>query len=196
MQQIIDMPVPLAIANRQRYFLCAGQTRLNLGLDNIRKIIGERDESETLWLQVMNKNFISPNLLNNRVIKEVCLTPRDSVILGLNSPIIVKRPAVVLLTLVYYPELEEESFNLKNYLQDGLYMHNNMKWSAMASLFTRYSWERSWKVGLIYVDVSFNDLRKTRSQQLGLLLETGFHLVPANEIIDANSLNIQYTITI
>lgn len=65
MQQIIDMPVPLAIANRQRYFLCAGQTRLNLGLDNIRKIIGERDESETLWLQVMNKNFISPNLLNN-----------------------------------------------------------------------------------------------------------------------------------
>lgn len=135
MQQAIDTPIPLALANKQRYLLTAEQTRLSLTPAQIRTVINEYEEIDLLWLKIMNHNYVSPNLLSNRLVKEIKLVSSLSVLMTLNAPVLVQQPTAIPLSLLYYPEFEEPAFGLKNYLTDG----NNYKWASMACLFARYN---------------------------------------------------------
>lgn len=57
LSKVIDVPVPLAAAEKQRYFLASGQSNLQLTENQLRAVINQYTTIDLIWLQVFNRKF-------------------------------------------------------------------------------------------------------------------------------------------
>lgn len=191
LSKVIDVPVPLAAAEKQRYFLASGQSNLQLTENQLRAVINQYTTIDLIWLQVFNRKFAPPNFINNCDLEAIKLVTGEACRITVISPQHSGVATVPLISYVYFPEFDEPDFHLKKYLKEGQYAFNNIKWSAMSAIFLKYDWPAEMKVRLVYVDVPFTAFREERDRSLEYIMELNTRKIPAANINDVNTLAVR-----
>lgn len=151
-------------------------------------MINQYTTVDLLWLQVFNHKFASPNFINNCDLEAIKLVTGEACRITLVPPQLSGIATVPRISYVYFPEFDEPDFHLKRYLEEGQYAFNNIKWSAMSSIFLKYNWPTEMRVRLVYVDVPFTAFREDRDRSLEYIMELNITKIPVVHINDVNTL--------